>query len=75
MRLGVKMPWIPDDNLESDLPHQGKRLNKPIIPKQQIKTLHEDALPSLLPKINMKNTVSFRDEPDDDVVFRVGQTR
>ena len=66
------MPWIPD-NLEVDLPHQNPRPNKPVIPKQQ-KSVQEDTLPSLLPKIRMRSTVSLHDEPDDDVVG-FGQTR
>ena len=59
------MPWLPDD-LEAELPHQDRRPNKPVIPKQ--KPVQESTLPSLLPKIRMKDTVSLHDEPDDDVV-------
>ena len=66
MRLGVKMPWIPDD-LEAELPHQAPRRDKPVVPKQK-KTGQEDTLPSLLPKISMRSTVSLHDEPDDRVV-------
>lgn len=66
MRLGVKMPWIPDD-LEAELPYQEPRRNKPVVPKQK-NTAQEDTLPSLLPKIRMRSTVSLHDEPDDAVV-------
>jgi len=60
------MPWIPDD-LEAELPHQEPRRNKPVVPKQK-KPGQESTLPSLLPKIRMRSTVSLHDEPDDDVV-------
>ena len=59
------MPWVPED-LEAELPHQNRRPNKSVIPKQG--PTKSDAKPSMLPKLSMRNTISLHDEPDDDVI-------
>ena len=56
------MPWIPD-NLEEGLPHQDKRPNKPIVPKQQAPP-QDDTEPCMLSTIRVGlETVSMREEP------------
>tara|TARA_B100000809_G_scaffold256645_1_gene296946 strand:+ start:1508 stop:1690 length:183 start_codon:yes stop_codon:yes gene_type:complete len=58
------MPWIPD-NLEEGLPHQGKRRDKPIVPKQQAPS-QDDTKPCMLPTIRVGlKTISMREEPDN----------
>jgi hypothetical protein len=58
------MPWVPED-LEAELPHQNRRLNKPVIPKQD--PAKSDTIPSMLPKLRMGTMISLHDEPDDEV--------
>ncbi len=60
------MPWIPDDFDENDLPHQDPRPDKPVIPKKQ-PHVETNTLPSLLPKLSMRSTISLSDEPSESV--------
>lgn len=58
------MPRIPDE-WDVEIPHQDRRPNKPVVPKQ--KAAQTDTIPKLLPTIRMRSTVSLHDEPDDEV--------
>ena len=63
------MPWIPYDleSIDEGIPHQDPRPNKPSIPKRGGVVQDVRGMSSLLPKIDMRDTISFKYEPSSRV--------
>ena len=63
------MPWIPYDleSIDEGIPHQDPRPNKPSIPKRDHPVQGTRGMSSLLPKVSMRDTISFKYEPSPHV--------